>query len=571
MKRKKSEIYKEKALHYIDRVMSGERIAGRYEKLAVKRHLDDLRFATEKGLYFDEKAAKKALVFFTLLKHFKGEWAGKELELEDWQCFIIWCLFGWYRSGGVRRFNYASIEVARKNGKTTFAAGIALYMMIFDGEAGAEIYSAAVDKDQAKICWQAAKKMVENSPALQKYLDTYTTSIVMESTASTFKPLSKDNGNKDGLNPHCAICDERHAWPTDDIFNVIKSGMGARKQPLIFTITTAGFNMASPYYQSRKVMIDILEGIKQQENEFVMIFCPDKKDGKECPEDDNWKDPHTWEKANPNIGISVSYDYMERELQDAINKGGTTEVNFKTKNCNMWVDAPDVWIPDDIVTANSRGITDDDLIGLECYAGLDLASHVDINALALFFPEVKAVKMFFWIPEGKVKEKEDKVDYRRWADEGYIKVTPGDVIDIDFQVADIAKICRQYTVKNLAFDPAKAYHGTIQGLQKSGLDDILDEFAQSMMNMSEPTKKLEAFVRDRILDLMNNPVLRWMFRNVVIYKDANDNIKLDKKKSPNKIDGVVAIVDAIGGMMSVEADDQKKIMYGNHSLRTIKI
>ena len=179
--------------------------------------------------------------------------------------------------------------------------------------------------------------------------------------------------------------------------------------------------------------------------------------------------------------------------------------------------------------------------------------------------------MFFWIPEGKVKEKEDKVDYRRWADEGYIKVTPGDVIDIDFQVADIVKICRQYTVKNLAFDPAKAYHGTIQGLQKSGLDDILDEFAQSMMNMSEPTKKLEAFVRDRILDLMNNPVLRWMFRNVVIYKDANDNIKLDKKKSPNKIDGVVAIVDAIGGMMSVEADDQKKIMYGNHSLRTIKI
>ena len=192
----------------------------------------------------------------------------------------------------------------------------------------------------------------------------------MESTASTFKPLSKDSGNKDGLNPHCAICDERHAWPTDDIFNVIKSGMGARKQPLIFTITTAGFNMESPYYQSRKVMIDILEGIKQQENEFVMIFCPDKKDGKECPEDDNWKDPHTWEKANPNIGISVSYDYMERELQDAINKGGTTEVNFKTKNCNMWVDAPDVWIPDDIVTANSRGITDDesDRAGVLCRA-----------------------------------------------------------------------------------------------------------------------------------------------------------------------------------------------------------
>lgn len=563
MKKKKSEIYKEKVLQYIDRVMSGNRIAGKYEKLTVERQLNDLKYATEKGLYFDEKAAKKAMAFFTLLKHYKGEWAGKELELEDWQCFIVWCVFGWYRSGGVRRFNYANIEEARKNGKTTFAAGIALYMMVLDGEAGAEIFSAAVDRDQAKICWEAAKKMVEKSPALQKYLVTYTNSIIMESTSSTFKPLSKDSGNKDGLNPHCAICDERHAWQTDDIFNVIKSGMGARKQPLIFTITTAGFNMESPYYQSRKVMIDILEGVKKQENEFVMIFCPDKGD--------DWKDPRTWEKANPNMGVSVSYEYMENELNDAVNKGGTVEVNFKTKNCNMWVDAPDVWIPDDIITENNRGVTDDDLIGMECYAGLDLASHVDINALALFFPELKAVKMFFWIPEGKVKEKEDKVDYRRWAEQGYIKITPGDVIDIDFQVADIEKICRDYKVLNLAFDPAKAYHGTIQGLQKAGLDDILDEFPQSMMNMSEPTKKLEAFIRDRVVDLMDNPVLRWMFRNVIIYKDANDNIKLDKKKSPNKIDGVVAVVDAIGGMMSIEAEKDSKTMYRNHSLRTISL
>lgn len=562
MKKKRSEIYKEKALQYIDRVMSGDRVAGKYEILAVKRHLNDLRYATEKGLYFDEKSAKKAMTFFTLLKHYKGEWAGKELELEDWQCFIIWCVFGWYRSGGVRRFNYANIEVARKNGKTTFAAGIALYMMVLDGEAGAEIFSAAVDRDQAKICWEAAKKMVEKSQALQKYLTTFTNSIIMESTSSTFKPLSKDSGNKDGLNPHCAICDERHAWATDDIFNVIKSGMGARKQPLIFTITTAGFNMESPYYQSRKIMIDILEGIKQQENEFVMIFCPDKGD--------DWKDPRTWEKANPNMNISVSFEYMENELNDAMNKGGTVEVNFKTKNCNLWVDAPDVWIPDDIIAENYRGVTDDDLIGMECYAGLDLAAHVDINALALFFPEMKAVKMFFWIPEGKVKEKEDKVDYRRWAEQGYIKITPGDVIDIDFQVADIEKICCDYKILNLAFDPAKAYHGTIQRLQDIGLDDILDEFSQGMMNMSEPTKKLEAYIRERALDLMNNPVLRWMFRNVIIYKDANDNIKLDKKKSTNKIDGIVAIVDALGGMMSKEAD-KGKIMYRNHSLRTIKL
>ena len=561
MKKKKSEIYKEKALTYIDRVMSGARVAGRYERLAVERHLRDLRYATEKMMYFDEKEAKKAMAFFALLKHYKGEWAGRELELEDWQCFIVWSLFGWYRVGGVRRFNYATVEVARKNGKTTFAAGIALYMMVLDGESGAEVYSAAVDRDQAKICWDAAKQMVEKSGALGKYLTTYTTSIVMMSTASSFKPLSRDSGNKDGLNPHCAICDERHAWQTDDIFNVIKSGMGARRQPLVFTITTAGFNMESPYYQARRVAIDVLEGVKEQDNEFAIIFCPDKED--------DWKSREAWEKANPNLGVSVSYEYMERELQDAVNKGGTTEVNFKTKNCNMWVDAPDVWISDDIIQANNRGVTEEELEGMECYGGLDLASHVDINAMALYFPEVQAVRMWFWIPEGKVLEKEDKVDYRRWKEGGWITVTPGDVIDIDYQVADIATICQRYDVRNLSFDPAKAYHGTIQGLQRAGLDDILDEYGQSIMNMSEPTKRLEALLRGRELDLMENPVLRWMFRNVAIYRDPNDNIKLDKRKSIEKIDGVVALVDALGGMMSEEAE--KKVLYRNHGLRTVRM
>ena len=211
----------------------------------------------------------------------------------------------------------------------------------------------------------------------------------------------------------------------------------------------------------------------------------------------------------------------------------------------------------------------EELEGMECYGGLDLASHVDINAMALYFPEVQAVRMWFWIPEGKVLEKEDKVDYRRWKEEGWITVTPGDVIDIDYQVADIVKICQRYDVRNLSFDPAKAYHGTIQGLQREGLDDILDEYGQSIMNMSEPTKRLEALLRGRELDLMENPVLRWMFRNVAIYRDPNDNIKLDKRKSIEKIDGVVALVDALGGMMSEEAE--KKVLYRNHGLRTLRM
>ena len=540
---KKSEVYKRKALSYIDRVITGKRKAGELEILAVKRQLSDLENATEMGIYFDEKAAKTALIFFTVLKHYEGEWAGKEFELEDWQCFIIWCIFGWKTKGGVRRFNYANVEVARKNGKTTFAAGIALFMMTMDGEAGAQIYSAAVDKEQAKICWKAAKNMIDQSAMLSDNLKVFSDSIVMESTSSFYKPLSKESKNKDGTSPHCAICDEMHAWPTDDIYNLITSGMGARKQPLVFSITTAGHNMSLPYYSMRTHYVNILKGVKKEENSFCIIFCPDV--------DDDWKDSGTWEKSNPNMGVSVYQNYLEKQLLNAMNKGGTTEVNFKIKNLNLWVDAPDVWIQDEKVVKCDYGTTDADLLGQECWAGLDLASHVDINALCLYFPklDVPAFRFYFWIPEGKVLSKEDRVDYRIWHEDGWVNITPGDVIDIDFMVADLATILNRYDIQNLAFDPAKAYHGVIQGLQKEGFDEVLDEFAQGMRNMSEPTKQVEALVTAGSIDLMKNPVIRWMFRNVVVYRDANDNIKLDKKRSIEKIDGIVTMANAYGGYM----------------------
>ena len=525
MKQRKEEIYKEKALAYIRSVLSGKRNAGELERLAVRRHVDDLEHAMERGLYFDERAAKRALAFCQLIKHYQGEWAGQEFVPEGWQCFILWSIFGWKTKGGVRRFKYAAIEVPRKNGKTMLAAVIALYGLVADGEQGAQVYSAAVDRDQAAICWKAAARM-----------------------GSYYKPLSKETKNKDGLNPHFAICDEMHAWPTDDIYNLIRSGMGARRQPLIFSITTAGFDMNSPYYQMRRLYVDILRGVKRDEHTFVLIFCPDKED--------DWHDVRTWYKASPNLGVSVYEDFMRMEYEAAVNKGSTTEVNFKTKNLNLWVDAPDVWIKDDLVARCDYGTTDADLEGETCYAGLDLASHVDINALCLYFPErpVPACRFYFWIPEDKVREKEDRVDYRQWKEEGWIRVTNGNVIDIDEMVADLTRILRRYDVQSLAFDPAKAYHGVIQGLQKEGFDDLLDEFSQGIQNMSEPTKKIEADVSAGLVDLMRNPVIRWMFRNVVIYRDANDNIKMDKKRSIEKIDGCVAMANAYGTYMSTDID-----------------
>lgn len=548
MKKRKEEIYKDKALAYIDRVMSGRRNAGELERLAVERHVRDLECAMEKGLYFDERAAKRALAFCQLVKHYQGEWAGREFEPEDWQCFILWSLFGWKTKGGVRRYTHAAIEVPRKNGKTMLGAVIALYGLVADGESGAQIYSAAVDKDQAAICWKAAAEIINQSPVLQKRLKVWTSSISYEAQGAFYKPLSKETKNKDGLNPHFAICDEMHAWPTDDIYNLIRSGMGARRQPLIFSITTAGFNMSLPYYQMRRTFVDILRGVKQDERTFALIYCPDP--------DDDWHDPKTWYKASPNLGVSVYEEFMQTEYQQAVIKGGSTEVSFKTKNLDMWVDAPDVWIRDELVARCDYGTTDADLEGEVCYAGLDLASHVDINALALYFPdrEQPAFRFYFWIPEDKVLEKEDRVDYRQWHKEGWIRITNGNVIDIDELVADLTGILRKYDVQTVAYDPAKAYHGVIQGLQKEGFDDLLSEYPQSITNMSEPTKRIEADVMSGAVDLMGNPVIRWMFRNVVIYRDANDNIKMDKKRSIEKIDGCVAMANAYGAYMA-DADD----------------
>lgn len=556
--------YRERVEKYIDSVISNKRKSGRYEKLCVDRYLNDLK-KKNWDFCFSEEAALKALLFFNVLKHFEGEWAGQDLDLEGWQAFIVWNIFGWLKKNGKRRFTYADILVARKNGKTTLAAGIGLYMLTLDEERGAQVFSAAVDKGQAGICWSAAREMSRISKPLKSLLKHYHSSIVVEATVSSFKPLSKETKNKDGLNPHCAICDERHAWKTNEIYDVIKSGMGARSQPLILSISTAGFDMDAPYFKDMKVMYEILEGAKSRENQFIMIYQPDKGD--------DWKDPITWEKANPNYGISVSKDYFHGELEDAINKGSTTEVNFKTKNLNLWVDAPDVWISDEVVAQNNAGTTEDDLLGEECYAGLDLASHVDINAAALYFPNLpgKPVRFIFFVPEVKIRDNEDRADYKLWQELGLLIVTPGEMIDIDLMVSYLLKEFKKYNLKNLSYDPYKAYHGVIQGLQNGGIADILDEYTQNISNMSEPSKEIQRLLLGKGFDFMNNPVIRWMFRNVTMYQDANGNIRPDKRKSSGKIDGVVALINAVGGFMSVSAEERSKQAYVTHGLRVVSL
>lgn len=533
---------------YIDQVLSKEMLCGEYERLAVERHVKDLETGIDRGLYFDREAAGKALRWFEFLKHSKGkQFIGKPFILSGWQAFIIWSLFGWMRSDGTRRFRKAYISVARKNGKTTLAAGIALYMMKADGEPRAEIYSAATKYAQAKICFDEAKNMIKISPGFDSYFTVYAHSIFDELTGSFFQPLSSDK-KQDGYSPHFGLIDEYHAHPDDEIVNNIQSGMGSRTQPILMMITTAGFEKYNACYDEEQICKKILQGILEQDDKFALIFSLD--------EGDDWEDPKYWRKANPNMDISLNSSFLQDEYKNAVNNSRKI-VNFQTKNLNMWVDSSISWIRHKDWMACNFGYHPEKLEGKSCFGGLDLAAYEDFNCLSLTFDNDETgmvdVILYSWIPEDKTKETRDQVDYRNWIKKGWIITTEGNVIDIEQQVLDILAICKKFDVKSIAFDPHRAYHGVVQALQKEGIQ--MSEFRQRTVEMDAPTRELEKLVLSRKLNHGGNPVLAWMISNVEIMEDSSGNIKASKGKSRGKIDGVVATIMSLGERMTYDQDN----------------
>jgi phage terminase large subunit-like protein len=552
------------AERYIADVLSGRMMVSKTTRLTFERHKADLMVAPENGWYFDKKAAQRVFDFCKFLKHSPDKRNWLPFICEPWEAAIIYMVFGWKKKDGTRRFNYAYIEIPKKNGKTTFAAVFADYLLFFDGEEEAEVYCAASVEKQARICFAASKKMIEHSPSLKKRTKILTKNISIPQTSSKMEMLGRDSESMEGINPSAAIIDEYHVWKNNEVFENIQSATVNRTQPLVVIITTSGRDKTLPCFTYRALCLEILKGIKRQDDTFAIIYTPD--------EEDDWHSPETWKKANPNYGVSVIPSRFKSEFEGAVNDP-RKEVSFKTKNLNLWVDAPEVWIPDDKWQVCSHGIILEDLIGKSCYWGLDLASHVDINALGLFFPDIRGFpvfKMYYWIPEAKVEEKKDKVDYATWVKQGRIKTTPGDVIDIDSMVADLMEITKQYLCLGLAYDPAKAYHGVIQGIIKAGFpEDKLDEYKQNIMSMSAPSKEFEKMAMSGTLDHLNDPVLRWMLGNVQLYQDINNNIKPDKKRSRNKIDGIVAIINAIGEYLTLTYGKEDKEIYKNHSLRMV--
>ena len=526
-------------------------------RLAVERWYKDQE---REDIYFDRKAFTAFVNFTRTLKHFKGEFAGRPIELEPWQLFIAANIFGWkLRSTRKRRYTYADVYVPRKNGKTTFAAVIALYMLVMDGESAAEVYAAAVDKEQAKICFDASAQLVQNS-GWGEYVKYFRKgSIVVEETASAYKPLSKDSKNKDGLNIHCAVCDERHAWKNNDIIEVITSGMGARSQPLVFSISTAGTDTSYPYFEDLEALRQILLGIREKDNQFCLLYEPD--------EGDRWDDEATFKKCNPNYGVSLSPKYMHDECENAKARGGSTLANFQTKMLNMWVDAPDIWLPDDLVAANNAPFDESQLLGQECFVGIDLAATGDITATAFFCPKFNVFKYIFIVPEAKLKDDKghtDIVDYRLWVEQGWLTVCPGPVLDQDWYVDLLLKALAPYKVKYIAYDPWNMWW-VKQKLFK--YEDKLVIYQQNMKYLYPPTKRLGEMISRKELNFLNNPIIRWMFRNVVLFTDINNNYRPSKARSKKKIDGILASLNALAADMN-SAEEDKQI-YTNHSLRVL--
>ena len=544
---------------YIKKVQAGIVPVCDYVRMAVVRQLNDLKRQRTKEFpfYFDEHEAERWTSFIACLRHTSGEWKGQHFNIQDFQAFRWACLFGWQRTDGKgRRFRRAFVEVARKQGKTEEAAAIMLGGMVIDGEQTAQIYSAATTRHQAKIVYNAAKMMGrslrQDSEYMADGLKVMQHRVLWNPTDSYMEALSAEAGTLDGLSPHVAVIDEFHAHPSNEVLKVIETGMGARSQPLTYIITTAGFNFESPWYHLRQNCIDILRGLKTDETFFGVIYTLDDKD--------DWNDRSTWVKANPQIGITPTWEFMESEYTKAINEGGRSEVEFKTKNLNMPVGVSEVWIPDEIWQSCPNEINESALLGCECYAGIDFASVSDFTAMTLLFPPTEAgqpytILPFFWIPEEVLKiRSRDLPDIVRWQQQGLVNVTPGNVTDYDYLAAEVARLRTMYDIRAIGYDPHNAWQ-TIAKLEADGLP--MDKFSQGIMNMSPPSKEFERIVRNGMLNHGGNPVLRWMLQNCVPYYDANENLKIRKMKETRgaKIDGIVSTVIALGEFLKNPVDD----------------
>jgi len=529
---------------------------------ACQRHLNDL----EEGHWvFDDGVADRVVKFFKLLKHSKGEWAGRPFHLEPWQQFILCNILAWKDpETGYRKYRTAYIEAGRKSGKTTLMAGLGLYLLLADDEPGAEIYSAATHRAQARLTHAEATRMAKSSPAIKREVRLMRDNILIPGTASRYEPLGADADTLDGLNVHAALVDELHAHKNREVWDVLETGTGSRRQPLMFSITTAGFDRETVCYKHNNYTRQVLDATIVDSSWFGIIYTIDK--------DDDWADESVWIKANPNIGVSKKLKDLQLKAEKAKNMPSALNA-FLRKEMSAWTQSETKWLPREHWDACGEAVDEKGLQGRTCYGGLDLASNTDIAAFVLVFPpQVKGDKYSvlcrFWVPEEAMvtRSRRDRVPYDVWVRQGFIEATPGNVIDYEWILSQIDEDARKYDIKEIAFDRWGAAQIQTK-LTELGGDEWMVQFGQGYRSMSPPTKECERLVLEHKLSHGGNPVLTWMADNMVVNQDPAGNIKPDRRSSREKIDGMVAMIMALD--RSLRHEPRKKSIYEDRGLQVV--
>ncbi|MFV9076879.1 terminase TerL endonuclease subunit [Serratia fonticola] len=575
-------------IRYAERVVAGEIVACELVKLSCQRFLNDLKVGPERGITFSEARAQHILNFYKFVPHVKGALAGQPIELMDWHIFILINIFGFIiplvdentgevvlrnddsgRPVMVRRFRTAYNEVARKNAKSTLSSGVGLYMTGADGEGGAEVYSAATTREQARIVFEDAKSMIKQArPTLGRLFEFNKLAIFQEQTSSRFGPLSSDANNLDGLNIHCAIVDELHAHKTRDVWDVLETATGARLQSLLFGITTAGFNKEGICYELRDYAIKVLQGAATGQFEddtfFGIIFTLDK-------EDDPF-DEKVWQKANPGLGICKRWDDLRRLAKKAKEQVSARH-NFFTKHMNLWVTAEAAWM-DMLKWGECDFIAPQhELKTYPLWVGVDLSNKIDICAAVKIWQANNGhahADFKFWLPEGRLERCSRQMAelYRKWAELGKLTLTDGDVIDHAQIKEELQQWVAGESLREIGFDPWSATQFSL-ALAEEGLP--LVEVPQTVRNFSEAMKEIEALVYGGRLHHSNHPVMNWMMSNVTVKPDKNDNIFPNKSTPEAKIDGPAALFTAMSRVLVNGGSDVESLSehIQTHGLRTL--
>ena len=518
-----------------------------------------------KDSHYDKDAADYAVMFIESLCHTKGTWAGKPFELIDWQEQIIRDLFGILKPNGYRQFNTAYVEIPKKMGKSELAAAVALLLTCGDGEERAEVYGCAADRQQAAIVFDVAADMVRMCPALSRRVKILASQkrIIYKPTNSFYQVLSAEAYSKHGFNIHGVVFDELHTQPNRKLFDVMTKGSGdARMQPLYFLITTAGTDTHSICYETHQKAKDILEGRKIDPTFYPVIYGAD--------ESEDWTDPKVWKKANPSLGITVGIDKVRAACESARQNPGE-ENAFRQLRLNQWVKQAVRWMPMEKWDACAFAVNEEELEGRVCYGGLDLSSTTDITAFVLVFPPTDeddryVVLPYFWIPEDSMdlRVRRDHVPYEVWERQGYLMTTEGNVIHYGYIEKFIERLGEKFNIREIAFDR----WGAIQMVQNlEGMGFTVVPFGQGFKDMSPPTKELMKLVLEKRIAHGGHPVLRWMMDNIYIRTDPAGNIKADKERSTEKIDGAVATIMALdraircGNVSTASVYDDRGILF----------